>query len=149
MTKLLKLGILFLTSVVAKPVMLSIFNISYLSIISCLTSLLAYGIFLLASLIFLSRPDLSVLNWIFRTNQLVSMTLTLVTNLSYTVFVTTLLFTTLLRLLKSKETVFNLSIPNLLTPNVRFVKSVFLANSDVWTPINFFKVSFCGIIRQT
>ena len=65
------------------------------------------------------------------------MALTLVTNLMYTVFSTAPLFTTLLSLYKSTGTVFNLSISNSSTPNFELAKSVFLADSDVSTPVAF------------
>ena len=65
------------------------------------------------------------------------MALPLVTNLMYTVFSTAPLFTTLLSLYKSTGTVFNLSISNSSTPNFAPVKSVFLADSDVSTPVAF------------
>ena len=65
------------------------------------------------------------------------MALTLVTNLMYTVFSTAPLFTTLLSPYKSIGTVFNLSISNSSTPNFELAKSVFLADSDVSTPVAF------------
>ena len=66
------------------------------------------GISLSASLIFFSKYDLSVSYLVFKTNRLVSILFTSATNLSYTVFLTTLLFTTLISLLKSTGSVFNL-----------------------------------------
>ena len=67
-----------------------------------------WGISLSASLIFFSKYDLSVSYLVFKTNPLVSILFTSATNLSYTVFLTTLLFTTLISLLKSTGSVFNL-----------------------------------------
>ena len=65
------------------------------------------------------------------------MALTLVTNFSYTLFLTTL-FTTLLSLHKSTGTVFNLSISNSSTSDFKLTKSTFLAKSDLSTPVAFF-----------
>ena len=65
------------------------------------------------------------------------MAFTLVTNLSYTVFLTSL-STTLLRLNKSKGTVFNLSISILSTSAFKLAKSDFAAKLDVSTPVAFF-----------
>ena len=62
------------------------------------------------------------------------MAFTLVTNFSYTVFLTTL-STTLLSLNKSKETVFNLSIS---TSDFKLAKSDFAAKLDLSTPVPFF-----------
>ena len=52
--------------------------------------------FLSASLIFFSKSDFSVSYVVFKTNPVVSMLFTLATNLSYSVFLTTSFFTTLL-----------------------------------------------------
>ena len=65
------------------------------------------------------------------------MAFTLVTNLSYTVFLTSL-STTLLRLNKSKGTVFNLSISILSTSAFKLAKSDFAVKLDVSTPVAFF-----------
>ena len=54
--------------------------------------------------------DLSVSYLVFKTNPVISILFTLATNLSYTVFLTTSFFTTLLSVTKSLETVVNLSI---------------------------------------
>ena len=62
----------------------------------------------------------------------------MVTNLSYTLFLTTLLSTTLLSLNKSKGTVFNLSISILSTIDFKLAKSHFAAKLDVSTPVAFF-----------
>ena len=64
--------------------------------------------FLSVSLIFFSKSDLSVSYVAFKTNPVVSMLSTFVTNLSYTVFLTTSFFT-LLSLAKSLGAGANLS----------------------------------------
>ena len=66
------------------------------------------------------------------------MALTLVTNFSYTLFLTTSLFTTLLSLHKSTGTVFNLSISNSSTFDFKLTKSAYLAKSDLSPPVAFF-----------
>ena len=53
---------------------------------------LASGILLSASLIFFSWSDLSVSYVVFKTNAVVSMLFSFVTNLSYSVFLTTLFY---------------------------------------------------------
>ena len=53
---------------------------------SVLASSLVSGIFLSASLIFFSKSDLSVSYLVFKTNPVISMLSTFVTNLSYSVF---------------------------------------------------------------
>ena len=65
------------------------------------------------------------------------MELTLLTTLSYTVVLTTSLFTTLLSLLKSTGSVFDLSISNSSTSGFKLAKPVFLVKSDVSTPVAF------------
>ena len=64
-----------------------------------LASSLVSGTFLSASLTFFCKSDLSVSYLVFKTNPVVSMLFTLATNLSYTVFLATSFFTTLLALL--------------------------------------------------
>ena len=64
-------------TVVAKPEIVGI--LSYILLIFAL-------IFLRASLIFWSRPDLSTPYWVFKANTIVSTTFTFVTNLSCKVF---------------------------------------------------------------
>ena len=59
---------------------------------------------------------------VFKTNPLVSILFTLVTNLSYAVFLTTSFFTTSLSLLKSTGTGTNLSISNLSTSVFKLAK---------------------------
>ena len=116
MTKPLTLGVLFSNAVnaelVANPVMLGIlFSISV--ILACksvfLSRSLVLGIYFSASLIFLSKSDLSVSYVVFKTNPVVSLLSTFVTNLSYSVNlntdITTSFFTTLLSLAKSSELV--------------------------------------------
>ena len=95
MTKPLTPGILFSTAVnaqlVANPVILGIlFSISVILTFKSvfLASSLVSEIFLSASLILFSKSDLSVSYVVFKTNPVVSMLFTLVTNLSYTVFLT-------------------------------------------------------------
>ena len=61
---------------------------------------LVSGIFLSVLLIFFSKSDLSVSYVAFKANPVVSMLFTLATNLSYTVFLTTSFFTTLLSFAK-------------------------------------------------
>ena len=58
--------------------------------------------------------------------SLVSILSTFATNLSYTVFLTTSFFTTVLSLLKSAGTVANLSIPNLSTSVFKLDKIVLM-----------------------
>ena len=66
------------------------------------------GIFV-CSTNFFSKSDLSVLYLVFKANLVVLVLFSLVTNLSYTVFVTTSFFTKPLNLLKSTGTDTNLS----------------------------------------
>ena len=91
-----------------------------------------------------SRSDLSVSYLVFKTNSLLSILFTFVTNLSGTVFLTTSLFTKLLSLLKSIVTVFNLtiSIPSVLV--FELAKSDFTANLEVSFPVAFFKLAFAA-----
>ena len=70
------------------------------------------------------------------------MELTFATNFSYTVFVTTSLFTILLNLLKSTGAVFNLSISILPTPAFNLDKFDFNARLDVSIPVSFFLNQF-------
>ena len=72
------------------------------------SQLVSLEVFFSSSLIFFSKSDLSVSHLAFRTNPVVSILFTFVTNLFYTFFLTTSLFTTLLSLLKSTGTAFNL-----------------------------------------
>ena len=69
---------------------------------------LVSGIFLFASLIFFLKSDLFP-----KSNPVVSILFILATNLSYSVFLTTSFFTTLLGLAKSLGTGVNLSISSL------------------------------------
>ena len=107
-----------------------------------------WGISLSASLIFFSKYDLSVSYLVFKTNRLVSILFTSATNLSYTVFLTTLLFTTLISLLKSTGSVFNLPSSVLSISARNWVKFDFSARLDVSTLVAFFQICFCYIIRQ-
>ena len=111
MTKLLAFGILFSTAVntelVANPVILGIlFSISVILAFKSvfLARSLELGIFFSASLIFFSKSGLSVSYLVFRTNPVVSMLSPFVTNLLYSIFLTTSFFTTLLNLAKSSGT---------------------------------------------
>ena len=70
------------------------------------------------------------------------MLFTLVNNLSYTVFLTTSIFTVSLNLLKSARTGTNLSISNLSTSDFKFAKFDFISNLDVPSPVAFFKSAF-------
>ena len=63
------------------------------------------------------------------------MALTLVNNLVYSVLLTTSLFTTLLSLLKSTGTTFNLSTSKSSTSDFNLAKSALLAKSDVSTHV--------------
>ena len=135
MTRLLTSGILFSTAVnavlVAKPEVLGIsLSISVILALHCL--------FLSASLILFSKIYLSVSHLVFKTNLLVSILFTISTNLSYTVFLTNSLFTTLLSLLKSTGTVFNLSISILSISAYRLAESDFATRLDESTPVAFF-----------
>ena len=91
-----------------------------------------------ASLISFCKYDLPVSYFVFKANPLV-LILFIATNLSHTVFLTKLLFTTLLNLLKSTGTVFNLVTSILSTSAFKLAKSDFASNLDVITPVSFFK----------
>ena len=84
-----------------------------------------------ASLTFFSKSYLSVFCSVFKTNALVSILFILAINLSYTVYLTTSLLTTLLSLLKSTGTVFHLSTYILSIFAFRLDKSDFAANLEV------------------
>ena len=107
-TRLITSGILFLTAVnaesVARPAILGILP-SISVILAFKSEFLARsfvsGIFLSASLIFFYKSDLCVSYVVFKTNPAVSMLSNFLTNLSYSVFSTTSVFTTLLSLAKS------------------------------------------------
>ena len=86
------------------------------------------SIFLSASLILFSTPNLSVLYLVFKTTPAVSMVLPSVTNLSYPVLLPTALSTTFFSLLKSAGPAFSLSTSNLSTSAFKLVKSDFLIN---------------------
>ena len=79
---------------------------------------------------------------VLKTDPLVSILFTFVTNLSYTVFLTTSFLTTLLSLLKSTGTDFHLSIYILSTSAFRIGKSDFAANLDVSTAVAIFNSAF-------
>ena len=70
------------------------------------------------------------------------MVLTLVTNSSYTAFLTASFFTTLFHLLKLRGVVSNLSISYLLISHFMLPKSVFLVNFGAAVLVAFFKSSF-------
>ena len=91
-----------------------------------------------ASLISFCKYDLPVSYFVFKANPLV-LILFIATNLSHTVFLTKLLFTTLLNLLKSTGTVFNLVTSILSASAFKLAKSDFASNLDVITPVSFFE----------
>ena len=134
LTKLLTSGILFLTvvnaAVVAKLVILGI----WLSISVIFALKTVFFNKFSVSLIFFSKSDLSVLYLVFKTNSVISIDLTIVINFSYTVFLTTSLFITLLNLLKSTGTIFTLS-----TLAFKLVMFDFSARLDVSIPVAPFK----------
>ena len=70
------------------------------------------------------------------------MLFTFVTNLSYTVFLRTLFFTTSLSLLKSTGTGTNLSISSLSTSVFKLAKFDFSAKLEVSIPVASFKSAF-------
>ena len=78
----------------------------------------------------------------FKTNPLVSLLFTFATNLLCNVFLTILLFTILLSLLKSIGKGFILSISIFSTSAFKLAKSDFAANLEVSIPIAFFKSVF-------
>ena len=79
---------------------------------------------------------------VFKTNPLLSTLFTLVTNLSYTVFLTISFFTTSLSLLKSTGTGTNLSVSDLSVSAFKLCKSDFIAILDGSIPAVFFKSAF-------
>ena len=79
---------------------------------------------------------------VFKTNPLVSTIFTLVTNLSYTVFLTLSFFTTSLSLLKSTGTGINSSISNSSTSAFKLAKSDFAASLVVAIHVACFKSAF-------
>ena len=93
---------------------------------------------------FVSRPSLSKLYSVLETNPLVfdilvSILLTLVTNLSHRVFLTISLSTTLISLFKSSGKAFSLSASDLSTSDFSLAKSDFATKLDVSTPVTLFK----------
>ena len=80
--------------------------------------------------IFFFKSDLFVSYLVFKTNPLASILFTLTTNLSYTVFLTTLLLTTLLSLIKSIEALFDLSTSILPISAFKPAKSNFATNLE-------------------
>ena len=92
---------------------------------------------------FVSRPSLSKLYSVLETNPLVfdilvSISLTLVTNLSHRVFLTISLSTTLISLFKSSGKAFSLSASDLSTSDFSLAKSDFATKLDVSTPVILF-----------
>ena len=131
LAKLLTLTVLFSTAVyaevVTEPLILAILFFTPLVLAfysDFLTNLLVLGSFF-------SNSVLSKLYLVFKENPPVSILFTLATNLSYTVFLTTSFFTTLLNLLKSRETDTNLLISNLSTSVFVLPKFVFSAKLKV------------------
>ena len=104
LTKPLTSGILFLTAansgLVAAPPACAMSLANYIFSVT-LTKPLVSGIFFSASLVFFFKSDLSVSYVVFKTNPVVSILSTFVTNLLYSVFLTTSFFTTLLSRAKS------------------------------------------------
>ena len=137
------LGIIFSrplrTVVVPKPVILGILpsislilTLQYIS----LTSALVSGNFLCGSYFFLICQCYIAI----KTNPLVLMALTLVTNISNTAFLTTSLSTAILKLLKSAGKVFVLSISISSTSTLKLVKFNFAAKLDASTPCPVFNL---------
>ena len=83
--------------------------------------------------ILFSNSDLSVSYLVFKTNPLVSILSTLVTNLFYTSFLTTSVFTTSLNLVKSTGIGINLSMSNLSTSVFKPDELVYNAKLEVST----------------
>ena len=84
--------------------------------------------YLFDSLIFFSKSDLSASYVVFKTNFVVSMLSTFMTNLLYTFFLTTSFFTTLLSLAKPLGTGVNLTISSLSTSAFKLAKFDFSEN---------------------
>ena len=105
-----------------------------------MTELLVSGIFLSVSQIFFSKYDLSASYLDFKTNPRIS--ITLATNISYTVFLTTSCFTASLNLLTSTGTGTNLSICNLSTSVFKLARFDFSAKLEVSIPVASFKSAF-------
>ena len=80
---------------------------------------------------FFLNSDFSVSYLGFRTNALASILFTLATNLSYTAFLATSFFTTLLSLLKSTGTGTNFSLQNLYILAFKLAKSDLEASLDL------------------
>ena len=150
MTKLLTFGILFSTAVNAKlvayPVILGILfcisvTLAFKSVFFLARSLVL-GIFFSPSLNVFPRPDLSVSYLVFKTNLVVSILSTFVTNLFYSVFSRTSFFTTLLNLAKSLGTGFNFAMSNLSTSVFILGRFVFDAKLLTSTSVTFFRSVF-------
>ena len=123
MTKLLTSGILFSTAA-------NLFLV---------TRSLCFFVSLIFNFIFFSASKVSLSCAAFKTNFVVSMLSTFVTNLSLSVFLTTSFFTTLLNFAKSLGTGANLSISSLSTSVVRLAKFDFSAKLLISTRDIFFK----------
>ena len=80
---------------------------------------------------------MSVSYLVFKTNSLVSLLFTFVTNLFYTVFLITSFFTTFLSLPKSTGTGLDLSISNLSSLVFKLAKFDFSAKLEVSIPVAF------------
>ena len=96
----------------------------------------------IANFALFSGSDLSISYAGFKTNFVVSVLATFVTNLSYAVFLTTSFFTTLLSVAKSLVTGANLSISSLSTSVFGLVKFDFSAKLLTSTCDIFFKPGF-------
>ena len=146
MNNALTLRILFPTAVnaelVANPVILSI--LFFISVILAFKSVflarsLVLGIFFYASLIFFSKSDLPVSYLVFKTNSVVLMLSTFVTNyiILYSVFLTTSFFITLLTLAKSSGTGVNFTMSILCTSVFKLAKFLFNAELPSSTCVTF------------
>ena len=148
MAKPVILGILPSISVILafKSVFLTKLLASGILFSALANSLLLAGGFLfnkpMANFALFSASDLSISYVVFKTNFVVSMLSTFVTNLSHTVFLTTLFFTTLLSLAKSLGTSANLSISSLSTSVFRPAKFDFSAELLTSTCDTFSKSAF-------
>ena len=95
--------------------------------------------FLPSSLIFFSKSDISVSYLVFKTNPVVQILSTFVTNLLYSVFLTTSFFTTLLNLAKSLGTGVNFAMSNLSTSVFKLARFVFDEKLLTSTCVTFFR----------
>ena len=139
-------GILFPAVVnaelVAKPLILGILpSVSVTLALKSvsLTKPLTSGIFLSILLILSQKSDPSFSYLVFKTKFVVSILSTFVSKLLYSVFSSTLFFTTLLNLARPTETVFNLSASILLTSDFKLARFVFDAKLLTFACVTYFK----------